>query len=197
MDFYTFACISTRIVSKAISRVEVCGVENMPRTGPVILAPNHLHFVDPPVLGAYLPRRIHFMVKYEAWTAPVLGIIVRNYDSFPVHRGEGDLGAFRRALKLLAGGHVVGIFPEGHRSRDGHLQEGQPGAVILAQRARAPIVPVGIWGVREVLHFPGIVQRRTIRIVVGEPYHPPPGGREAVPEATRQLMERIAALLPT
>src|SRR5262249_61167086 len=117
MDFYTFACIGTRVVSKAISHVEVCGVENLPRNGPVILAPNHLHFADPPVLGAYLPRRIHFMVKYEAWTGPVLGIIVRNYDSFPVLRGEVDLGAFPCALKLLAWGCGVGSFPAGHLSR--------------------------------------------------------------------------------
>ena len=116
----------------------------------------------PPVLGAFLPRRIHFMVKYEAWTAPVLGLIVRSYDSFPVHRGEVDLAAYRQALKLLAAGKVVGIFPEGTRSRDGRLHAGQPGAILLSQRSKAPIVPVGIWGLREPGEFPQTLLRREV-----------------------------------
>ena len=100
------------------------------------------------------------------------------------------------ALQILAEGGIVGIFPEGHRSIEGHLQAGRPGALVLARRSGAPIVPVGISGVREVMSFPGVFQRRTVRITVGEPYHPVKAHAGQTAEATADLMNRIARLLP-
>jgi 1-acyl-sn-glycerol-3-phosphate acyltransferase len=196
MNFYDFASFSTGVIARVLSNVQVQGVKNLPRAGPVIIAPNHLHMVDPPVLSAFLPRKIYFMTKQEAWDHSFLGPISRWFEAFPVRRGEVDLAAYRYAIKLLAEGKALGIFPEGHRSRDGRLQPGQPGAIILAQRSGAPIVPVGIWGVSDVLNWPGLIQRRTLHINVGEPYHPALGRREHLPELTSDLMARIAALLP-
>ncbi|HVC32035.1 MAG TPA: lysophospholipid acyltransferase family protein [Chloroflexota bacterium] len=196
INFYDFASVSTHAIARLLSHVEVQGLENLPRTGPLILAPNHLHIADPPVLSAFLPRKIYFMAKQEAWGHSFMGLLSRWFEAFPVRRGEADLAAYRYALKLLADGKVLGIFPEGHRSRDGHLQPGQPGAVILAQRAGAPIVPVGIHGVSEVLSRSGVIHRRTLSITVGEPYHPPRVRRDQIPVLTADLMARIAALLP-
>lgn len=196
IKFYDFATFSTGLLAHALSRVEVRGLENIPRTGPVILAPNHLHIADPPILGAFLPRKIYFMAKQEAWEHSFMGRLSRWFEAFPVRRGEVDLAAYRHALKILADGQVLGIFPEGHRSHDGHLQAGQPGAIILAQRSGAPIVPVAIYGVGEVLGWPGIIRRRPLRINVGQAFHPSPARREAIPALTSDLMARIAALLP-
>ncbi len=196
ITFYDFATFSTGLVAHALSRVEVRGLENLPRTGPAIIAPNHLHIADPPVLGAFLPRKIYFMAKQEAWEHSFMGRLSRWFEAFPVRRGEVDLAAYRHALKILGDGQVLGIFPEGHRSVDGHLQTGQPGAIILAQRSGAPIVPIGIYGVREVLNWPGVVQRRPLRINVGQAFHPARTRREDVPALTADLMSRIAALLP-
>jgi len=196
ITFYDFASTSTGLVAHALSRVVVQGLENLPRSGPAIVAPNHLNIADPPILGAFLPRKIHFMVKQEAWDNAFMGLLSRWFDAFPVRRGEADLTAYRYALKVLSEGNVLGIFPEGHRSRDGRLHPGQPGAIILAQRSGAPIIPVGIAGVSEVLSVPGILQRRAIRIQVGEPYYPPRGGRDQIVALTADLMTRIAALLP-
>jgi 1-acyl-sn-glycerol-3-phosphate acyltransferase len=162
----------------------------------VIVAPNHLHIADPPVLAAFLPRKIHYMVKQEAWEARFFGPICRGFEAFPVARGTADLSAYRASLRFLAQGRVIGIFPEGHRSRDGRLQPGQPGAVMLARRGRAPIIPIGIHGIGDALRHPGLIGRRVIRIAVGEPFIPQKESKRNIDEQTRELMDRIARLLP-
>jgi 1-acyl-sn-glycerol-3-phosphate acyltransferase len=195
--FYRFSSTATRVVTYALAaRVDLGGIDNLPRSGPVILTPNHLHFADPPVLGGLLPRPIRYMVKQEAWDAPFLRYIVRWYDAFPVRRGEADVGAYRTSLKLLRQGEVVGIFPEGHRSKDGVLQSLHPGAIILATRTGAPIVPLGMSGVREVLGFPGVLRQHVVRVRVGEPYHPEPIKNGDSSEQVAELARRISALLP-
>jgi 1-acyl-sn-glycerol-3-phosphate acyltransferase len=196
INFYTAASWATGVVARAIANVEVSGLENLPTKGPVIVAPNHLHIADPPVLAAFLPRKIHYMVKQEAWEAWFFGPICRGFEAFPVARGTADLSAYRASLRFLAQGRVIGIFPEGHRSRDGRLQPGQPGAIMLARRGRAPIVPIGIHGIDDALRHPALIGRRTIRIVVGEPYFPHQEAKRDVAAATVELMDRIAALLP-
>jgi 1-acyl-sn-glycerol-3-phosphate acyltransferase len=196
IPYYALFAGTTGVVARCISHVEVIGRENFPREGPVILTPNHQTIADPPILGAFLPRKIHYMVKIEAWNAPFFGWLARGFEAFPVRRGEVDLQAYRRALKLLADRKVVGIFPEGHRSMDGRLLPGQPGAILLAQRSGSPLLPVAMTGVTEVLSVPGFALRRTIRIVVGQPYHPAATGRGQTAELTDELMARIAQLLP-
>jgi 1-acyl-sn-glycerol-3-phosphate acyltransferase len=196
ITFYDAASGATGFVARAIAKVEVVGLDNFPREGPVIVAPNHRHIADPPVLAAFLPRKIHYMVKQEAWEAWFFGPICRGFEAFPVARGTADLSAYRASLRFLAQGRVIGIFPEGHRSRDGRLQPGQPGAVMLARRGRAPIVPIGIYGIGEALRRPGILGRQVIRIAVGEPFYPQQEPRREVEEQTRDLMDRIARLLP-
>lgn len=196
MNFYDAASFTAGAIAHLLSHVQVTGLENMPRSGPAVLAPNHAHIADPPVLTAFLPRKIYFMTKQEAWDHPFFGWLSRGFEAFPVRRGEVDLEAYRHALKLLADGKVLGIFPEGHRSRDGFLQPGQPGAVILAQRSGAPIVPVGIHGVDDALRGPLRLRRLTLHINVGEPYVVPRSKRDQIPGLTADLMARIAALLP-
>ena len=194
--FYAWASGTTGRIAHIISEVVVSGAQNLPGTGGLVVAPNHLHFADPPIISAFLPRQIHFMVKQEAWDTPLLGLLPRGFEAFPVRRGEVDLGAYRVAIQLLRSGQVLGVFPEGHRSRDGRLQRGQPGAIVLARRASAPILPVAIWGVREILSIPGIVQRRELHLAVGEAYHPPPARHGDIEDVTADLMERIDRLLP-
>jgi 1-acyl-sn-glycerol-3-phosphate acyltransferase len=194
--FYDFAATATGMVARLIANVEIHGQENFPLKGPVIVAPNHQHLADPPILASALPRKIHFMVKEEAWNTLIFGRICRWFEAFPVARGSADLTAYRASLRILSQDRVIGIFPEGHRSPDGYLQKGNAGAVVIARRARAPIVPVGIFGVSQAIKHPGIISRRTIRINVGEPFYPFKEGSRNVADETGELMERIAALLP-
>ena len=195
--FYDAAGKATRFLTILLAQTEVQGIENVPSKGGCIVAANHLHIADPAVLCAYFPRRISFMVKQEAWDTPVFGWLSRQAGAFPVRRGGIDRVAYRRARGILNAGDVLGIFPEGHRSIDGQMQPGQPGAIVLAQRAGGPIVPVALSGIREVLSYQGMVRRQTIHVVIGQPYYPAKSGHAHISEAVIDLMARISELLPS
>ena len=96
--------------------------------------------------------------------------IVKGYRAFPVRRGEADRQAFQTTLRLLRQGEVVGMFPEGTRSRGGGLRAAYPGAALLAMRAGVPIVPVGIVGSEQVLHWPRRALRPRLEVHIGEPF---------------------------
>lgn len=123
----------------------VSGVENVPSVGPLVVASNHLSYWDPPLLGTWFPRTVHFMAKRELFDNPLFGAILSRVHAFPVERESADVGAIRRALRILRNGEVVGIFPEGRRNPSGDLQA-RNGAVLLAATAKCPIVPVALLG---------------------------------------------------
>ncbi|MCL6450633.1 MAG: 1-acyl-sn-glycerol-3-phosphate acyltransferase [Acetobacteraceae bacterium] len=169
------------------------GSENLPRRGAVILCPNHINFWDPVTVACSIGRRVSFMAKEELFRNPVVALALRLVGAFPVKRGKADRAAIRHSLRVLGRGQVLGIFPEGTRSRTGVLQKAEPGAALLALRTRAPVVPVGICG----------SYRRPARVVVRfGPTLTFPEHYGARPTAERlehvgsQIMAAIAALLP-
>jgi 1-acyl-sn-glycerol-3-phosphate acyltransferase len=122
---------------------KVSGAENVPMEGGLIVAANHRSYLDPPLLGTWFPRPIHYMAKQELFKIPVLGSLISRVNAFPVNRDAGDIGSIKRALRILKDGGVVGIFPEGTRNVSGEAQV-KSGAVVLASSARCPVVPVGL-----------------------------------------------------
>jgi len=181
------------------SQREVLGLENVPRQGPAILASNHLNLADPPLLAALVRRRLIYMAKLELWSTPIIGPLYRLYDCIPVRRFDADVGALRRAEKVLREGHVLVMFPEGTRSGRPGLGKGYPGTAAIALRSGAPIVPVGVSGT-ETVSLPRCFLRRTrVRIAFGRPFTLPRGRRlttEIAEEGTERIMKEIAALLP-
>ncbi|MGB9885949.1 MAG: lysophospholipid acyltransferase family protein [Moorellales bacterium] len=169
-------------------RWEVTGRENVPRRGPVVVVSNHISLWDPIAVGVALPRRVYFMAKEELFRLPLVGLVLRGLGAFPVRRGEADLAAMRQALRLLRQGKVVGIFPEGGRSRRGTLEEFQRGAALLALRTQAPLLPVALIGTNRILGRRGAFYRFKVR--VGPPIWPAP---EAM-LAKGTEVERYAAL---
>ncbi len=186
-------------------RVE--GLEHAPRSGPYILVSNHCSNLDPLfagwAVGYQTGRVIHFMAKAELRRWPLIGWLAENAGVFFVRRGEADRAAQRTALRLLASGRPLGLFPEGTRSRDGQLRHGRAGAAVLAMRAGVPLLPVGIAGTHRI--FAGgrrIPSRSRVTIRIGQPFRLPTSGdaegldRAQLRGATERIMREIAALLP-
>lgn len=151
--------------------LKIIGQENIPREGPVILAPNHVSFFDPPVVSCGSPRCVAFLAKEELFKPPVFGPLIRSLNAFPVKRGAGDTSAVRLALEKLAEGHCLIMFPEGTRG-DGHtLGAMQSGVAMLAKKSGALVVPVGVYGTHKILpkgkKLPGFSR---LRVAYGKPF---------------------------
>ncbi|MGI5837424.1 MAG: lysophospholipid acyltransferase family protein [Chloroflexota bacterium] len=196
--FYKIACFVVRLLLRILTRCRVEGIENVPPTGPFLLAANHLNLVDPPVLGALLPRQITFMAKDELFKTPIIGWVVTWYGAFPVRRGQPDRQALRTAAFVLEKGGVVGMFPEGTRSKTGRLKEALPGAAMLAALASAPVLPVALIGTEKLRSVFSFITRPEITVRIGKPFNieRDRSRRESLDEATRAMMARVAALLP-
>lgn len=183
------------------SRWQIEGKENVPQDGPLIVVANHLSMVDPPLLGASIPRRIIFMAKEELFVNSFSRFVCENYGSFPVKRDQLDGKAIRTARELLEDGKVLGMFPEGRRSRNGLLQSAEAGAALLASHAGAPLLPVGISGTDNIKGLSVIYRRPHIKVTIGKPFmlpeeleHKP--SRQKLSEYTDIIMSRIGELLP-
>lgn len=199
-----------RMGARAFARIRFEGLDRIPRTGPVILAANHISNADPVVMGAWITpaldhRRIHWLGKRELFDWPVFGWIAASCGVHPVERGAADVDAFRLAVRILESGFVLMIFPEGTRSPTGRLQEAKDGLAALALRTGAIIVPIGVSNSDAVWpkgrRMPRAFPRRTITVRVGEPFEvgrlvsPGTERRAAKAVATTEIMGRIAALL--
>ena len=162
--------------------------ERIPEHGPMMLCASHSHLVDP-LLLVYLMgwhRQLRFMCKKELLEMPVIGAVLRGIGSFGVDRGHADMGAIRTSMAILKENGNLGIFPEGTRLQE--TGEGKHGAVMLAARSGAQVVPVYIPRKKRLF--------RRMDIVVGEPYVLDRGlrGKEAYGEKAEELMARIEAL---
>jgi 1-acyl-sn-glycerol-3-phosphate acyltransferase len=130
----------------------VTGREHVPRTGPALIAANHISFLDPPTVGAAIRfRRTYYFAKQELFRIPLFGWLIRKCYAFPVDREGDDKEAFRHAINLLKAGELLTVFPEGGRSPDGSLQPFARGAALIAARAGAPIIPCALSGTDRVL----------------------------------------------
>jgi 1-acyl-sn-glycerol-3-phosphate acyltransferase len=146
VTFYTFARSVVSAIFKPWYRVEAIGSENIPNEGGVLLCSNHIHNLDPIIVGTSVKRPVHFMAKEEIFRVPVLGSIVRKCNAFPVKRGMSDREALRNGMGVLKDGNVLGLFPEGTRSKTGELGKGLAGAGFFALRTNCAVVPCAIIG---------------------------------------------------
>lgn len=155
-----------RALARGLGRVHLHGLEHVPATGPVILAVNHRDFLDGPLLFGFVPRPVSFLVKTEAFTR-IWTPMLQGTGQIPVVRHRPDVGAVRFALRLLHGGGVIGIFPEGSRG-DGLVHTARPGVGYLALRTGARVVPVACHGTDTLVHRRS-VRRPAVSVTFGPP----------------------------
>ncbi len=171
MAYWALKVVLTPIL-RLIYRVRVEGRENVPRTGPVILASNHQSFIDSIFLPMALWRRVTFVAKAEYFESRKTAWFFRAVGMIPLKRDGGSASerALAAAREVLLAGGVLGIYPEGTRSPDGRLYKGHSGVARLAVQCRAPVVPVAQFGTAEVqpigASFPKLFRR--VRLSMGE-----------------------------
>ena len=184
---YDFFVGLVRPIYSLLYPVQVEGAENVPAEGGCLLCANHLSNRDPIYIAIRAPRRIHFMAKIELFRFKPLGAAIRGLLAFPVDRGHNDLNAVRTAMKIMNDGHVLGVFPQGTRSKDNSRLPMLNGVSMIALRAQKPVIPVYIGG-------PYKLFRRT-PLRFGKPVDLSDFGRrmdgETLTAATRRIEEAV------
>ena len=193
---YTFVRLVVSLPTLLLYRVRATGVGNVPKTGPMVLAPNHFSQMDHFFVGLYLRRKIRFMAKSQMFGPPVLTYVYKHGGVFPVRRGQRDEEAFKTAFEILGQGQMLLVYAEGGRSRSAELGQPKRGIGRIALESGAPIVPVAIHGSASVrrwkrFRFP------KVRIEFGEPLSftiEPSPSRERQLEVATQVFGRVRSM---
>src|SRR5581483_5411940 len=195
-----FANAGMYVLMRLSLKLDLQGLEYIPRTGPLLVIINHNSFLDPLVPCVFVRNDMYPMAKAEALNHR-LGFALKWYGAFPVRRGEGDAGALKTALRVLKAGHAMLMAPEGTRNPEGTLQEGHEGAALLAALSHAPILPVSMRGGAPYLKNVKQLRRTPITMRAGKPLivrslEKKPT-RDELHAITDEIMYSLAALLPS
>lgn len=194
----SFLCAAFATLTKA----EIHGRENIPPSGSLIVAFNHLAHLDPLLVIAAMPYPVDPIALSDLYSVPGTGLALRAYGAVPVHRDQVDRQVIRRALNILRGGGVIILAPEARRSVTGALERARTGAAYLALKSRAPVLPVAITGTDKILSELKRLRRPRLTAAFGQPFtlsHYEEDGRvQRVKrrEATDEIMTHIAQMLP-
>jgi 1-acyl-sn-glycerol-3-phosphate acyltransferase len=204
--WYRFVVAVVKPLLLVFTKREWRGLENLPREGGVIIAANHLSYVDPLVVAHCLydaGRPPRFLAKSSLFTKPVLKWILTGAQQIPVHRNTSDAAqALSSAVDALRRGECVFVYPEGSATRDPQLwpMRARTGVARLALLSGAPVIPIAQWGAHELLPYPTkkvhLLPRKTMRLLIGPPvdlsaYEGRPMTSELLREATETVMRRV------
>lgn len=190
---YSIAYLFVAIVARVYFRLRIIGRENIPENGGVIVASNHLSYLDIPLIGYSIGRRADYMGKKELFNIPVISSLFLILGGFPVDRDKIDRGALREAVKRLKSGRVIVIYPEGSRSQDGRLQPGKPGIGMIVRMSGAKVVPAAIKGTDKAMPIGGwLIRPAPVTIKFGKPIDF--SDEKDIEKITKTIMENIASL---
>lgn len=192
-----------RTVFRVLGRVELNGLENIPKDGSYLVATNHVSIIDGPFVLAFWPEDLEFAGASEIWERKGQSLLAKMYGGIKVHRGKFDRKLIEHTVNLLSSGYPLLIAPEGGRSHEPGLRRANPGVAYLADKAQVPVVPVGVYGCAVDFLDNGLKgKRQTIGMNVGNPIVLPRiQGSGQVRKQSRQenadmVMVHIAQLLP-
>mgnify|MGYP001019967909 CR=1 FL=1 len=175
-------------------RVEVINANNVPESGPVLICANHNGIMDMFFIGYKIKRYVHYMAKEELFKIPLLGYIIKCLGAFPVKRGKGDVSAIKTVFKLLDEGKIVGIFPEGTRTRGKRKKDIKikPGAAMIALRSGVDVIPVAVKGNYRLFSKVKVVFGKPFKIEAeeGKKYR-----NSELEKISEGIMKRVYALL--
>ena len=183
---YGFLQVIFRLFFYIVFRTRVYGRENIPAEGAVILAANHASNIDPPLMASLIDRPVSYMAKVELFENPIFGAAIR--------RGASDRGAIKAAVTVLKEGRVLGLFPEGTRSKTGELKKAEAGVALIAAMTGAPIVPVAILNTHRIFANGGLIPQ--LRIMYGTPisFHGDRKSKESLDSFSEEIMAEIARM---
>jgi 1-acyl-sn-glycerol-3-phosphate acyltransferase len=187
------------VLFRLLTRMEVKGVEHIPAEGGCLLVTNHISRLDTPSLLVAANRRIYPLAADKYKSFPVFNWLLNISEAIWINRTEFDREALLKSIDVLKRGDVLGIAPEGTRSRSGSLQKAKSGVAFLAARTGVPVVPVGITGTNTMMQDFSRLRRMQICVMFGEAFYLPKYGKLTADEldaATDLIMGRLAALLP-
>lgn len=200
---YRFVQWMLRCTGRVVWKVRAEGIERIPKTGAVIIAPTHESYLDPFIVGCYLPRSLRYMARRTLWVKQtpngerrriLPSAFARWAGVIEVDREAGGRDAIRKCLEALAEGDAVLVFPEGTRSLDGEVQEFESGVGLLALRSGAPVLPISLDGTRRIwgkgAKYPRI-GAGPVRLVYGEPvkYERPTKAEEVAADVRRRILD--------
>jgi len=169
---YKFCALIIRFIFRINGGLDVKGRDNIPAEGGVIIASNHISYLDPPLLGAVMPRRATFMARKGLFNIFLLGWFIKHY-AFPVDRKKTLPSTIKEAVKRVKNGELLIMFPEGRRSETGNLLEGKRGIGMVVCLSNAAVVPTLITGSNKVLPVGAKwLKRAKISIIFGKPLYP-------------------------
>jgi len=199
-SFYQLIRFLVVSICRTYCRMTVSGQENIPRSGPFVLAPVHRSYIDTPIASGCTRRRMRFMGKDSMWKRQPLNWMLSALGAFPVTRGSADREAITRAIQVLKSGEPLVLFPEGERKSGPVVQPLMDGAAYVACKAGVSIIPVGIGGSERVMGKGAkFIYPRKLVVIIGKPIPVPASvdgrmPRSAVKEVTTQLHEQLQML---
>jgi 1-acyl-sn-glycerol-3-phosphate acyltransferase len=197
-----------RAVFAGYFRWRVFNPERVPMSGPVILAPNHASYIDPPLVGAGLRRQINYLARDSIFHVPILAAILRSWEVVPVDRDGGTGRGLKQILNRLEQGGAIILFPEGTRSRHGDLNPARSGIGLAVIKSKAPVVPVRVFGTHDAFGPHRRLPRpRRVTVKYGKPMMfealraeaascSKPRVKEIYQQVADQIMAEIAKLEP-
>lgn len=198
MFFYNFMSFFSKIIIKIILKVEINGKENIPKKGEsFMMCSNHISNFDPVIISFYLNNQVRYMAKKELFQNKILGFVLKKCGNIPMDRGSGDMETINRCIEIITKDkNILGLFPEGKRSKNGVVGRFKTGAVFMAKEAKSDILPVSVRIVGNKYKFRAKYIVTYGKLIKYNELNLDTDDKKALREAKKLLEEKIKELLP-